>query len=374
MENWLNKLEFPSWLSTSEFWQHPAVILALTIILFWVIRRVFGSLRKRTKKTPNKFDDIFVHALEKPAKAMIWVVGFALIADVMAQDNQWAALSYRDEAFSLAVILLLTWFALRLITKRENQFLAHEVHSRLDETTVSALAKLARLVVVAIAGLMVLQALGVSVSAVVAFGGIGGAAIAFSAKDLLSNLFGGIMIHLDRPFKVGDWVYSPDKEIEGTVEYIGWRITRIRRFDRRPLYAPNGLFTQIVIVNASRMTNRRIYETIGIRYDDFAKITPIVNEVKSYLENHPELDMTRTLIVNFNAFNSSSIDFFVYTFTKTTEWVKYHEIKQEVLIKIGEIIEAHDAQIAYPTSTLHLQTTPESLQREFESNSMIASD
>jgi MscS family membrane protein len=355
METWLSKLEWLSWLSTSEFWQHPAVIFALTLISFWMLRRLFGRLRKKTLKTANKFDDIIVHALEKPAKAMIWVVGLALIVDAVGQESDWIGFTYRNQVFSVAVVLLLAWFALRLITKRESQYLNHEVHTRLDETTVSALAKLSRLIVVALASLMIMQSLGLSISAVVAFGGIGGAAIAFSAKDLLANLFGGVMIHLDRPFKVGDWIYSPEKEIEGTVEYIGWRLTRIRRFDRRPLYAPNSLFTQVVIINASRMTNRRIYETIGIRYGDFDKMASVVKEVKTYLENHPELDTTRTLIVNFNQYNSSSLDFFIYTFTKTTEWVRYHEIKQEVLLKVGEIIQSHSAEIAFPTRTLHVE-------------------
>ena len=107
-----------------------------------------------------------------------------------------------------------------------------------------------------------------SVSGLLAFGGIGGIAVGFAAKDLLANFFGGLMIYLDRPFSVGDWIRSPDKEIEGTVEDIGWRLTRIRTFDKRPLYIPNSIFASISVENPSRMSNRRIYEKIGIRYDD----------------------------------------------------------------------------------------------------------
>ena len=104
-----------------------------------------------------------------------------------------------------------------------------------------------------------MQALGYSISGVLAFGGIGGIAVGFAAKDLLANFFGGLMIYLDRPFSVGDWIRSPDKNIEGTVEEIGWRLTRIRTFDKRPLYVPNSTFTQISVENPSRMLNRRIY-------------------------------------------------------------------------------------------------------------------
>jgi MscS family membrane protein len=199
-----------------------------------------------------------------------------------------------------------------------------------------------------------MQTLGYSISGVLAFGGIGGIAIGFAAKDLLANFFGGMMIFLDRPFSVGDWIRSPEKEIEGTVEHIGWRLTRIRTFDKRPLYIPNSVFASIVVENPSRMTNRRIYETIGIRYDDAAVAADVIAAVREMLQNHPDIDHNQTLMVNFNKFGASSLDFFIYTFTKTTVWTQFHEVKQDVLFKIQDIIEAHGAEIAFPTSTVHL--------------------
>ena len=118
------------------------------------------------------------------------------------------------------------------------------------------------------------------------------------------------MIYLDRPFTIGDWIRSPDREIEGTVESIGWRLTVVRTFDKRPLYIPNSVFTTLTVENPSRMSNRRIKETIGIRYQDANKMGEIVAEVKSMLEQHDEIDTSQTLIVNFNAYSSSSLDFF----------------------------------------------------------------
>ena len=202
--------------------------------------------------------------------------------------------------------------------------------------------------------LTVMQLFDYSVSGLLAFGGIGGIAVGFAAKDLLANFFGGLMIYLDRPFSVGDWIRSPDKEIEGTVEDIGWRLTRIRTFDKRPLYIPNSIFASISVENPSRMSNRRIYEKIGIRYDDVSKMNTIVTEVKLMLQKHEQIDNEQTLMVNFNKFSESSIDFFIYTFTKTTDWVYFHEIKQEILLKVAEIIENAGAEVAFPTSTIHL--------------------
>ena len=138
------------------------------------------------------------------------------------------------------------------------------------------------------------------------------------------------------------------------MEHIGWRLTRIRTFDKRPLYVPNSVFANIAVENPQRMTNRRIYETIGIRYDDAGKMAAITRDVKQMLREHPEMDTNQTMIVNFVAFAPSSLDFFVYTFTKTTDWIRFHEIKEDVMLKILEIIERHGAESAFPTSTIHI--------------------
>jgi MscS family membrane protein len=212
--------------------------------------------------------------------------------------------------------------------------------------------------------LIAMQLLGYSVSGLLAFGGIGGIAVGFAAKDLLANFFGGLMIYLDRPFSVGDWIRSPDKEIEGTVEDVGWRLTRIRTFDKRPLYIPNSVFASISVENPSRMTNRRIYETVGIRYCDMDSMNNIVQQVTQMLKDHDAIDNNQTMIVNFNKFSDSSLDFFIYTFTKTTDWIEFHSVKQDVLLQIAEIIKKNGSEIAFPTSSIHLESAPESVIRE----------
>jgi len=164
---------------------------------------------------------------------------------------------------------------------------------------------------------------------------------------------------LDRPFSVGDWVRSPDKEIEGTVEHVGWRQTRIRTFNKRPLYVPNATFSLISVENPSRMSHRRIYEKIGIRYDDVDSLANIMNDIKLMLKSHQDIDSSQTMIVNFNEFGPSSLDFFVYTFTKTTNWIRFHEVKQDILLQIIDIISTHKAELAFPTQTLKIQTENE---------------
>lgn len=217
-----------------------------------------------------------------------------------------------------------------------------------------AIAKVARLFFITVGILTVMQAFGLSLSGLLTFGGVGGLIVGLAAKDLLSNFFGGLMIYFDRPFKVGDWIRSPDRQIEGTVERIGWRMTIIRTFDKRPLYVPNSVFSNIVVENPSRMLNRRIYEKIGLRYDDAEKMPQIITAVKEMLKNHKDIDARQTLIVNFDTFGPSSLHFFIYTFTKTVNWVRYHEVKQDVLLQVINIIKEHEADIAFPTQTLKL--------------------
>lgn len=254
----------------------------------------------------------------------------------------------------------LAWFLVRFIRHAEQNLVdrgesqGESQGEGYDRTTVDAIGKLLRLSVIITAVLVTLQTLGYSISGVLAFGGIGGIAVGFAAKDMLANFFGGMVVYLDQPFKVGDWIRSPDRDIEGTVEKIGWRLTVIRTFDSRPLYVPNATFLSIAVQNPSRMHNRRIFETIGIRYNDAGSMRKIVEDVTALLKNHPDIDADKTLMVNFNTFAPSSLDFFIYCMTKTTVWAEYHQVKQKVLLSVLDIIESHGAKVAFSTRTLNV--------------------
>ncbi len=354
LETWLQYIQpeqYP-WL-----WQVFTIILA-TLLTSYATRLVLKQLEIQFRKTHNLWDDALLAAAARPATWMIWLVGFSYALQIILATQQESVFELVEKVRSLLVIGVLTWFLVSVIRQIETRLLSGEYTADrerpVDQTSVMAIGKLLRTAVIITAVLVVLQTLGYSISGVLAFGGIGGIAVGFAAKDLLANFFGGLMVHLDRPFAVGDWVRSPDKEIEGTVEYIGWRQTRIRTFDKRPLYVPNATFAQISVENPSRMSNRRIYETVGVRYDDSRQVAAIVAEVKAMLREHPAIDQQQTMIVNFNKFGASSLDFFVYTFTKTTNWVEFHEIKQDVLLKILEIVHRNGADVAFPTTTVKL--------------------
>lgn len=331
------------------------IIVFMTMLANYLSNRVFHRLEIQLSNTRNVWDDILLAAARRPAALMIWVLGGGWALEVVDQQTGTVLLDVIEPLRRVLVIVMLAWFLVRFIRLAE-EALVHpdKVKKPLDQTTVGALGKLLRASIFVTSALVVLQSFGYSISGVLAFGGIGGLAIGFAAKDMLANFFGGLMIYLDRPFKVGDWIRSPDQEIEGVVEEIGWRQTCIRTFDKRPLYVPNATFTNISVENPSRMTNRRIYETIGLRYEDAARVSAIVAAVREMLLAHPDIDTEQTLIVNFNRFGPSSLDFFIYTFTKTTNWVRFHEIKQDVLSRIIDIVIQQGAEFAFPTQTLHL--------------------
>ena len=349
-------------------------VVTLTLIARFIAMRALKILGDQFEKTANLWDDALFKAAHDPLSWFILIMGLLWaiqISDGYLETELFSAENL-DLVRQLTFIVLVMYFLVRFISLAEERLLSDLQsqpagdQSRMDPTTLHALARLLRLSVVISSVLVALPTLGIEIGALLAFGGVGGIAVGFAAQDLLSNFFGGLMIYLDRPFAIGDWIRSPDREIEGTVESIGWRLTVVRTFDKRPLYVPNSVFAKLALENPSRMTNRRIYETIGIRYQDSAKMGAIVEAVKAMLKAHDEIDTRQTLIVNFNAYNKSSLDFFVYTFTKTTNWVRFHEIKQDVLMKIIEIVHEHGADFAFPTTTIdgldHLRPEPDPMQ------------
>jgi MscS family membrane protein len=344
-----------NWAGENAWIVQVFVVVFGVLLLNLIVRILMNRLHRKLRANKTPWDDAVVDALRRPLGLLIWIVGVAFAADIVRSETGAPIFDAIGPIRDVGVIATLAWFLLRLTRNMQQNVIAQnrQREEPIDKTTVDAIGKLVSASIMITAALVMLQTLGFSISGVLAFGGIGGIAIGFAAKDLLANFFGGLMIYLDRPFSVGDWVRSDDREIEGTVEHIGWRLTRIRTFDKRPIYIPNGIFSTIAVVNPSRMTRRRIFETIGIRYDDVDRLPAILADIRQMLLDHPEIDTKQTLMVNFNSFGPSSLDFFIYTFTHTTVWTRFHEIKQDVLLKISDIITAHGAEIAYPTSTVH---------------------
>ena len=332
----------------------PMLVLLIATVLTYTCYLVHRRLQPRLAHNGHPIVDALLQAIYWPLIVSIWVEATFAILRLFTHRLDEALISLLDKIREIGLILLLAWVFVRFIRSFEGLLLSgHLTKRHPDETTVQATGKLLRVAAVIIVVLFVMPVLGIPVSGIVAFGGGSAIVVGIGAQQILANYFGGLLIYSDRHFKVGDWIYSPDKQIEGTVEYIGWRATQIRTFDKRALYVPNAAFSSIIVVNASRMTNRRIKETIGIRYRDAQVLQQITEEIRTMLQAHPGIDQRQTLMVHFTAFAPSSLNIEVYTFTKTRDWKTYRDVQQDVFLKIIEIVENNDAEMAFPTSTIH---------------------
>ena len=334
-------------------------VVAIGAFANWVVKKIILY----AEKSKINWDDVVAQSIRRPLTFLIWIVGLSYIAVWYSEDADIIAMV--TTARTLGVAFCFLFFAMQFIKGMEKVYVKQSKAQiiAVDVVTVRALGKLLKASLFITIVLVVLETMGVNISGLLAFGGI---VIGFAAKDLLANFFGGLMIYLDRPFKEGEWICSPDRDLEGTVEEIGWRLTKIMKFAHYPVYVPNSVFMNIAVENPSRMHHRRIKERIGVRYDDMESIATIVTEIKHMMENHHEIDSATTLIINVDKFADSAVEIMLYGYTKTTAWVHYHEVKQDVMLKIAAIIERNGAEIAFPTQTVHIAShlLEESLRAE----------
>lgn len=231
-----------------------ASYLLITFLTILVWSRCYTALYGRLSATGHTWDDSLVYAINTPLKMLILLYGISYTIHILS-DNL-IALEMFDSWFNpiqlLGMNVFVLWFLLRFINKVESA-IVNKAKTSFDKTTVKAISQLCSVVVTILVVLNIINPIfGVPISALLTFGGIGGIAVALACQDLLGNIFGGFYLYLDRPFNIGDKVYSPDKDIEGVIENIGWRLTSIRTSENTLKYIPNSLFSKIIIGNKSR--------------------------------------------------------------------------------------------------------------------------
>ncbi|NOQ51583.1 MAG: mechanosensitive ion channel [Desulfuromonadaceae bacterium] len=331
-------------------------ILFLALLLKKILAHLFTkTIFKAAQKTSSKMDDILLKNLNKPAEFLVLVLGCYLSVEILQLPTEPTDV---DKLARNALQVLLTfnmaWFCYNSVSLLEH-WLGHwakRTESTLDDHLVPFIRKTLRVFIVFLAILMLVQNLGYSISGLLASLGIGGLAVALAAKDSLSNIFGSIMILLDRPFTIGDWIKADD--LEGTVEEIGFRSTRIRTFAKTLITVPNSTLMNMSIDNFSRMPKRRIKLTIGITYDtNPQQMRQAVAAIKQMLREHPAIDQD-FFLVNFTNFGASSLDIMVYCFTTSTIWGEYLDAREDVCLKIMETLGELGLDIAFPSQTVYL--------------------
>ncbi len=331
--------------------------LVITLIISLVFHFIFSRLEKAISKIKNLWTRSTIQSIKWPTTFLICFSGLFYALNIVRKEYDLALFDAVPSIANLVQITIIAWFALRFIHNFSKNYVAKqkELDSKYDVTTSDTVVKILMIATIVLAGLIGMETLGLSIAGILAFGGVGGIAIGFAAQELIANYFGGLMIYMDRPFKVGDRVRSTEMDIWGTIEEIGWRQTKIRRIDMRLLYVPNSSFAKISVINVTQQANRYISEYVGIRYDDAHLLKDIVHDIDVMVRNHPGIDPTTSrLAVNFVQFAASSLDILINCYTRTKDWVEYQAVKQDVLIKAMEIITEHGAEIAFPTSTIHI--------------------
>lgn len=318
-------------------------------LIFLIISIIIHFLLKSKKHHISHF---LLHIIE-----MITIVFFIIILKIYTKI---AIIDFNISIISTNVVNYVSVFLIILVLidkffRLINLIEKKQINKGANQTSARIISRIFKVTIVFILILIFGEHLGLSLSGLMTFGGIGGIAIAMASKDILSNFFSGVMLYFDRPFNIGDWISSPDRQIEGTVIEIGWRQTKIITFDHRPLHIPNSLFSSISVENPGQMTNRRIKTTLNLRYQDADKIDVIITDIKTMLLTHPDIDTNQTLLVNFNEFAGSSLNIMIYCFTKTTVWADWLNQQQDVYLKMIKIVQKHGADFAYPSQTIYIE-------------------
>ena len=343
------------------------VVTAILVLLaFLGLRRVFfrfvvSSLRTLTKKTKSELDDLVLHAVEKPLEFGFVAVGFYMAGQVLPMSE---AVSVTFDQFIRSLIALtLFWVLFRSIDPLSSfmdRGIAMLGSSSMRDTMKGFFVKLAKFVVICMGIAAAFQEWGFNVAALLGSLGLMGMAVALGARDFIANLFAGLTIFLDRMFEKGNWIRTPD--VDGIVEDIGFRATKIRQFDKALVTIPNSRLAGEALVNFSRRTNRRIYWTIGVEYRTTRdQLRMIVQDILEYLKSHQdfETDPARTKTFVFvDAFDASSINIMLYCFTKTTDWGEWLACKERLAYKVKDIVEGHGAAFAFPSTSLYVETLP----------------
>jgi len=330
----------------------------LVLLITMSIRRVltqfiFRRLHALVTKTKWKYDDQLVGALEKPASALLLIIGIFLAIAILPLEP--AVRGFFTYLFRAATLLTFVWAAVR-VTDVFGNILENTVQQRQDSAFagfIPLIRKTLKIFVLIVGVLMAIDNLGYNVAGIIATLGLGTAAIALASQDTLKNGFGALMIMLDRPFKIGDWIQVGD-QVDGTVESIGLRSTKVRTFPKTLLSIPNGVLANDYVNNWSRMPKRRVKQTVGVTYDATADdMDGIVEDIRRILREDEAVDQD-FILVNFTDFGESSLDILVYYFTRTINWLEYMDVRQRINCQIMRAVESRGLSIAFPTRTVHL--------------------
>jgi len=331
------------------------ILFAAVIGRRWLLRLFHALAQRLADRTRTSLDNLLLQAAEKPAGWLLYILGILAALHVLNPPPEiFPLLPLADRIARAVSILIGTWFLWRLIEGLSAYFAARaaRTESTLDDQLVPFVAKTTKIFIVITAVLVVAQNMGYSISGLVASLGIGGIAVAMAARDTIANVFGSIMILVDRPFAVGHWIKTAD--FEGVVEEVGFRSTRIRTFEKTLVNVPNSVLANMVIENIDARPKRRVKMRIGLTYDTpVDKLQDAIAGIEKILKSHPGVDPD-FFLVTFDEFEDSSLSILLYYFTHSTAWAEHLKVRQDINLAIMRLLESLELDFAFPTRTVHL--------------------
>jgi MscS family membrane protein len=340
------------------------LILAILVFLFILLLRKFftyivlASIQQLAKHSETFYDDRIISALKGPLRFAFIIIGLHFFFLLIFKETD-----FIKNILNTLVIYTLFWAILAIAEALRELFydLTAKFNPDLSKEMGNFILTIVKIIIGGVGLAAILQTWGINVTALIASLGLGGLAFALAAKDTASNLFGSFALLADKSIRIGEWVKVGG--VERVVEDVGMRTTKIRSFQKTLITVPNQLVANQPIENFSRRGIRRIKMHIGLTYGTTSKqIVAIKNEIEQMLRAHEGISQKDSLMVYFDSFGDSSLNIFIYTFTATANWAKYLEVKEDIHIKIMQIVENNGSSFAFPSQSIYVESLPEAQQ------------
>ncbi len=332
--------------------------IILVLLVSISIRSLFAKLiiskiKKFVLKTGNKVDDKIFESLISPLKFLPIVFAFLFITLYVDLESTLGV--YFQKINKTFATIFVFWILYQSVSPFNNIF--NKVEKITSKALVVWLIKSLKYLIIFLGIVATLDVWGIKIGPVIAGLGLFGVAVALGAQDMFKNLISGLLILLEKSFIIGD-VIKVQNHAEGTVEHIGFRSTKIRKFDSTPISIPNYIFAEMPIINYSQRLHRRIYWTIGLEYKStLSQIKGFTKDVTDYIIDNDDftVDENNKCFVRLEKFNDSSIDILIYCFTKTNNWEEYLKVKEDLAVFIKNKVEEINLSFAFPSQSIYLE-------------------
>ena len=335
------------------------IVIALFVFFIFLLLRSFVSrfivkkIEVYVSKSTNNFDNSLTVSLEGPIKFFPVVFGFFLASTFLNLEGK--SEIFVDNLNRSLVTILIFWFIHQLIYPAS--LLIKSIEEILSKDLLNWILRALKVLIVILGFAATLEIWGIKIGPIIAGLGLFGVAVALGAQDLFKNLISGILVLVEKRFKVGDWI-SVEGIIEGTVENIGFRSTVIRKFDKSLATIPNFQFAEKAVINQSEISNRRIDWMIGLEYKTTSEqLEKVRNDIIDHIKSNEEFIVSENTpcAVNLNRFSASSIDILVRCYTKTNDYYEWLKIKDKFVIKVKQIVENAGASFAFPSQSIYVE-------------------